>query len=188
MLGLGTFNRDDEQIGVGVRVLVHGYWGFAASQLWTSDEVVCVARDAVAQAAENAKGPPRTVDWGQVPTGTGTWVTPVQIDPFTVPIEEKLDTIAYWIDCVAQNQVLLADDGISSGFSFARQERVLATSEGTLITQTVFESGGIVQCQPPFTGTFGAGGMRAEQPPRFTLQHLDRAGQGWELPAECQGA
>lgn len=67
-----TFRDDDEYVGVGVRALVDGYWGFSASAVIASDEVVRLAQDAVGQAKENAKGSPWTVDLGHYPVATGT--------------------------------------------------------------------------------------------------------------------
>ena len=55
--------------------------------------MVQLARDAVAQATDNQLGTPRAVELGTIPTATGAWATPIEIDPFTVTIEEKLDFI-----------------------------------------------------------------------------------------------
>jgi hypothetical protein len=93
--GVPVFTGDDEIVGVGVRALVDGYWGFSASAVLAPDEVVRLAHDAVGQAKENAKGPPWTVDFGTVPVATGNWTTPIRIDPFTIPVEDKQDFILY---------------------------------------------------------------------------------------------
>jgi TldD protein len=45
---------DNETMGIGIRVVAGGSWGFAASGLLTPEEVVRVARQAVAQASANA--------------------------------------------------------------------------------------------------------------------------------------
>ncbi|HSH64978.1 MAG TPA: DNA gyrase modulator, partial [Bacteroidia bacterium] len=44
---------DNETYGFGVRALVDGAWGFAASRDLTREEVMRVARQAVAQARAN---------------------------------------------------------------------------------------------------------------------------------------
>ena len=92
----GDITGDMETIGLGVRVLVDGYWGFSASPVWDTDEAVRLAREAVSQARVNAKGTARTAELGQYPVVTGRWSTPIGIDPFTVTIEEKQDYMEYW--------------------------------------------------------------------------------------------
>lgn len=178
--GVPPFHEDDEYVGVGVRALVNGYWGFSASAVIEPDEVVRLARDAVAQAKENAKGPPWTVNLGHYPVATGSWATPHRIDPFAVPIEEKQDFILYWKQCAQEAGVDLQRMGSTSWLRFIRQERVVATSEGALFTQTLYESGGQI--------------ITATGPRQETTQDvhgLDIAGAGWELfldakiPEQC---
>ena len=82
---------DSETSGFGIRVLVDGTWGFAASREVTLDEVARVAGIAVAQARANRAAQRRPVelaplDW----TGRGEWRSPMEIDPFEIPIEDKV--------------------------------------------------------------------------------------------------
>ena len=53
---------DAETYGFGVRVLADGAWGFAASRDVNAEEVVRVARQAVAQARANARALTRPVE------------------------------------------------------------------------------------------------------------------------------
>ena len=170
------FDQDIELVAVGVRVLVNGYWGFAASPFRTPTEVTQLATNAVAQAKSNAKGPPRAVDLGHIPVVTGTWATPVRIDPFKIPIEEKRDYITYWKSLAAQHYVPFYQDGFGSGMDFVRQERVLATSEGSLVTQTCYESAGNITCGLGGNGVGGFGSPTTEE-----VQGIGRAAKGWEL-------
>jgi TldD protein len=142
-IGFAEIDGWQERTGVGVRALVNGYWGFAATPSGARPDVEQLARDAVAQAKLYAQGLPRTVELRTIPRATGTWTTPIQIDPFTVPFEEKLATVQYWCDCATQ--VNAAIDSLSSDLHFLRQERVTATSEHALFTQTAYESGGTVK-------------------------------------------
>ena len=165
---IGGFGWDaTERVGIGVRALVDGYWGFSASAAPASDEAARLGRDAVSSAKADAKGPPWTVELGTIPIATGTWVTPHRIDPFAIPIEEKLDFIAYWRQCADQAGVDLVENGGKSWLRFARQERVVATSEGALFTQTCYESGGIILC--------GNGAVNV------SIQGIATVGAGWEL-------
>lgn len=161
----GNFEGDNELIGLGVRALVDGYWGFTASTVLTTDESERLARAAVAQARGNAKGKRRSVEMGQYPVVTGQWATPVVIDPFTIPVEEKIDYMEYWNACCARLHIVI--DPLASYLNFSRQERVTATSDGSCVTQTMFESGGIIT-------------IRDGTNTSTVLQGTDVCGRGWE--------
>src|SRR5881275_1239593 len=75
--------------GVGVRVLVNGYWGFAATARATDEEVAKIARLAVAIARAAARLPGEPVRLAGVEPVVATWSSPMREDPFTVPLEEK---------------------------------------------------------------------------------------------------
>ena len=169
------FEWDEEPVGVGVRVLVDGYWGFAASPYRTVDDAVRLAHDAVVQAKENAKGPTRPVELATVPVVTGRWVTPIRIDPFTVPIEEKFDYFSYWKLQAAQHGITYQYDGWPSKMFFIRQERVVATSRGSLFTQTLYQSGGeFIGCK------VGASATDPDSGATVYVNDVSVVGAGWE--------
>lgn len=157
--------NDWERIGVGVRTLANGCWGFSACPRVDADTVVRLAQDAVASAKESAGGQARVVDLGTYPKAVGSWTTPVAIDPFTVSIEEKRDYIEYWMMC-AQRAGRPIDQS-SSSLGFVRREQVVATSEGSLFTQTCFESGGRIN--------------QGDTSVEVQLDGLEATGRGWEL-------
>ena len=77
---------DNETFGFGVRTLVGGAWGFAASSDLTRDEVARIARQAVAQAQANRAALVKPVVLAPAPvTRDGTWRSPIKIDPFDDP-------------------------------------------------------------------------------------------------------
>jgi TldD protein len=173
MAGEGVLWEDEELIGVGVRVLVNGCWGFAASPMWDTDEVVRLAVDAVEQARANALGVIKPVELAMTSVTKGQWATPLRIDPFAVTIEEKCDHIVYWKACAGQAGLRFDMDGLTSHLKFARQEQVLATTEGTLMSQTRYETGGdmsVLLADAP-----GGPGSKA------SVNGLETAGKGWEL-------
>ncbi|MEO6209554.1 MAG: TldD/PmbA family protein [Gemmatimonadaceae bacterium] len=137
--------NDSETFGFGVRVLVKGAWGFAASRDLSPDEMVRVARQAVAQAQANRAALERPVVLAPVtPTANGTWRGPAEIDPFDVPIEEK---VALLLDANAAALKVAGAKFVNSGMFFLREEKTLATSDGTYVVQTIFRS------QPQMTVT-----------------------------------
>ena len=136
---------DSETFGFGVRVLVKGAWGFAASRELAADEMVRVARQAVAQAQANRAALERPVVLAPVtPTANGTWRGPAEIDPFDVPIEEK---VALLLDANAAALKVQGAKFVNSGMFFLREEKTLATSDGTYVVQTIYRS------QPQMTVT-----------------------------------
>ena len=169
----GLFATDIELVGVGVRALVDGAWGFSASATITPDTVQRLAQAAVAQGRMNAQGATRRVEVGTVPAVTGRWTTPVRIDPFTIPIEEKMDECAYW--GWASQQVGIQE--FSGTLSFVRDEQVLATSAGTCVTQTRYESFGDLEVKITYPGNLQVA---------RSVHGLDAAGAGWELFLDAQ--
>lgn len=167
---------DLEDVGIGVRALVNGYWGFSACPSGDTTAVERLARAAVAQAAVNARGAvSRTVDLGQIPPARGTWATPVSIDPFTVPLEEKHAFMRYWDACASKEGLTI--DHLQSHLHFERQERVVATSDGGRFTQTVYESGGTIAIHP-----WDNPRLQAVDPnTTIFVQGIETAGRGWEL-------
>ena len=164
--------RDEvELVGAGVRALVGGAWGFAACPMWASastDTLAWLAREAVAQAKVSAPTLPRVIEMGIVPAATGIWATPIQIDPFTIPLEERMEACAYWGEYPARFDL----EGSANVFS-VRQERVLATSDGTHVRQTCYQTGGQI-----FVSKRQGGSM--------SVRGLELSGAGWELFQEAK--
>ena len=141
---------DNETFGFGVRVLVDGAWGFAASRDLTREEVARVARQAVSQARANRTTMVRPVTLAPVtPTPDGSWRSAARLDPFDVPIEDKASLL------LAANAAALAVQGarfVNSQMFFLREEKTLATTDGTYVVQTIFRT------QPSMTVTAVASG------------------------------
>ena len=82
-----------EDRGVGVRAIADGAWGFAASASLASEDVERTAALAVEIARASSLASRGQVDIGPAVTSRGTYRTPVQIDPFGVPVEEKIELL-----------------------------------------------------------------------------------------------
>ena len=81
---------DQDSMGCGVRALVDGTWGFAATRTLTKAGVVAAAREATAIAKANRIARDKAVQLAPAPAQpNASWQTPHTIDPFTVPVEEK---------------------------------------------------------------------------------------------------
>jgi TldD protein len=133
-----TFFNDSETYGFSVRVIANGAWGFAASRDLNADEVVRVARQAVAQARANSAARQRPVELAPVEAvPDGRWTSPMEIDPFTVPIEDKVDLL------LRANAAALGVQGarfVNSVMFAARLGKTFASTEGSYIEQTLYRS------------------------------------------------
>jgi TldD protein len=129
--------EDSETFGFGVRVLASGAWGFAASRDLTLDEAERVARQAVAQARANASARQRPVELAPVERyPDGRWQSPIEIDPFEVPIEDKVGLL------LQANEAALGAGArfVNSSMFFVREEKTFASTEGTYTVQTIYRS------------------------------------------------
>jgi len=117
----------------GVRVLVDGVWGFSYGRAPDGDNIAQYTRDAVASARLAAKlGTAVPVrEWTPPPPATGEWAVPIEIDPFTVPIQQQAELID------AVDATVRRVPGSSGTFEtdWVRETRVCASTTGTLITQ-----------------------------------------------------
>ena len=81
---------DSESYGMGIRTIVNGAWGFAATAVMTTDGVVRVAREAARLSRAASSVQKRKIELAPTPVVKGTWQTPVKRDPLEVPIEDKV--------------------------------------------------------------------------------------------------
>lgn len=135
---------NNESFGAGVRVLVDGTWGFAASQRVEPDEIDRIAAQAVAIAKANRIAQSKPVVLAPVKAYQDTWQTPTTKDPFRIPTERKIDLL------LSINDAALKVKGAAfctSSMSFAKEEKHFASTEGSDIEQTIIRS------NPAFTVT-----------------------------------
>ncbi len=123
-----------ETYGIGVRARVGGSWGFAATRDLTKDAVAAAAKHAAGIAAGNNRVNPVNSPLAPTPrVPDGRWITPHQIDPFTVPIEEKAQLL------FRTNEEALRVKGVrfvTSSMTSIKDTRLLGTTDGSLIQQT----------------------------------------------------
>lgn len=133
-----TTLEDVESLGVGIRVLIGGAWGFAASNQLTRPECVQLARFAAQQASANQQTGQREVDLGPIDaTPDGEWRSPIQIDPFEVEVGDKISLL------LNANAEALRVDGVrlaSSAIACERIDTTFASTAGSLISQRVYRT------------------------------------------------
>ncbi len=129
---------DTDTIGCGVRVLVDGTWGFSATRALTIDGVARAARQAVALAKANRVARDRSVRLAPSPAHpNATWKSSYTIDPWSIPVEEKVDLL---LRANAAAQKVQNIRFVNSNLSFVKEERSYANTEGSMISQDVVRS------------------------------------------------
>ena len=124
-------------LGFGVRVIADGAWGFASSSEVSDAAAAAVARHAVAIARASATVGSRGVRLAPVEAADAAWSGGCEIDPFGVPIEEKLALLT------SADEAMRSQKGISlarSAMSFMRCTKTFASTEGSYIEQRWVES------------------------------------------------
>ena len=160
---------DAEDIGFAVRVVLDGAWGFASGVVLTAESAVGVAETAVRAAQVSAAMTASPVELAPEPVyADAVWVSAYDVDPLTVPLEEKVALLA------DRSARLSAASGVRHSRGSVRQvveNKFYCDLAGTATTQQR------VRLHPEFEvhGTDDASGvfdsMRTIAPP---------VGRGWE--------
>jgi TldD protein len=175
-----TINQS-ESLGFGVRTLVNGAWGFASSARLSIEEIDRVTILAIQTALASAIAPGERIDLGPVVTSQGSYQTPIQFDPFKIPLEEKLSLL------LAADAEMHRAAGVRvrrGNLNFIREQKWFANSEGAFTEQTLFESGGGIQV----TAVAGSEVQVRSYPNSFARQQVTggwEAVLGWDIPGNA---
>lgn len=160
-----------ESRGFGVRVVVSGAWGFAASSVLTAEEVDRVVDLAVRIARASARVKARDVILGPPVRSQGEYRTPVEVDPFQVPLEDKVDLL---LRADGEMRQVRGLETSTASMAFVRESKVFASTEGALVEQVLIESGAGLQA----TATAEGEVQQRSFPQAFGVQQLKA---GWEV-------
>jgi TldD protein len=89
---VGTLAQS-ESIGLGIRVLASGGWGFASTDRLTREGVSACAAQAVAIAKASALAKRKEVVMAKEDAFVDSWQSPFRKDPFEIPLENQLDLL-----------------------------------------------------------------------------------------------
>jgi TldD protein len=159
--------NDAETEGIGVRVLVGGAWGFACDRRLSPDGARDAALRACAFAAAAGGNGARAL--APLEARSGSYRTPVERDPFSVPLADKVAL------CLQAEEALKHPDvKVASASARAMSERkLLLSSEGAEIDQEIAECGGGIDAMAVGDGLF--------QIRSYPSQHSGASAQaGWE--------
>ncbi|WP_225043123.1 TldD/PmbA family protein [Xanthomonas campestris] len=123
-----------ESIGAGIRVIVAGAWGFAATNDLTEQGVAKAAQQATAIAKANAKVQGTPVQLAPTPgVGEVSWKTPIKKNAMEVPIKDKVDLL------LGVNAAATAAGAnfVNSMLFVVNEQKYFASTDGSYIDQDV---------------------------------------------------
>ncbi len=179
--GLVQALDEAETLGLGVRVLVGHGWGFAATPHLNPHAVQQAAARAISLAVAANALATTPVDLGPPVTSRGMYRTPVQQDPFAVPLTQKIDLL------LAADALMAREPRVRVrlGLLTARKEhKWFANSEGARTEQVLVETGGGLSAIAVHEGEI----QRRSYP--ASLGRAQNAGgweiiRGWDLPGHA---
>jgi len=127
-----------ESLGLGIRVLAFGCWGFAATGDVRAEGIESAAALALEIARAGTLAQKSAISLAPEGSYQATWVSPCSIDPFTIPVDRNLAVL------LAVDAELRRDSAISlaeASMHFERERQVFASTLGSLIDQTRTTSG-----------------------------------------------
>src|SRR6202050_2490305 len=129
---------DSESVGMSVRAIVDGAWGFAASADLGRGAVEATAARAVEIARSSARVKREDVQLAAEKPVAAEWSTPYKVDPFTVSVEQNIELLLK-IDAELRSVagITLAETNLN----FNREEQWFVSSDGADINQTKLSTG-----------------------------------------------
>ncbi len=125
--------------GIGIRVIKNGAWGFAATDNLSESSIKEKAKLATEIAEASAMVNNSKIELAPVKPATGQYISPYEIDPFTVSLEEK---IAFLMEIDQAMQQSGAELNSRDCFvDFRRRDKYFKSSEGAGITQKLIHTG-----------------------------------------------
>ncbi|MCS5497816.1 TldD/PmbA family protein [Cnuibacter physcomitrellae] len=170
-LEAGVDERVENNLGIGIRVLYNGSWGFASLPVWSSADLRTAAERALAnaRAADWVSGAYRT-QLPPLPPASGRYQTEVVVDPFGVSASARYELLAAVLSAAsAPAEIVTAQAGLNA----KRQHRHFASTEGSVQHQHFIESGAMALVNAAGNGTL----QRRSFPNSF---HGNTAQAGWE--------
>ncbi|MCG6980037.1 MAG: TldD/PmbA family protein [Deltaproteobacteria bacterium] len=128
-----------ESRGFGIRVLVKGAWGFSSSNNLSAEEIDRVTKHSVEIARSSGLVGGERVDLGPPVVSRGRYETPVQVDPFTVSLEDRLGIL------LAADSEMARAEGVrvrQSNLVIIKEKKWFANTESAFTEQTIIETGG----------------------------------------------
>ncbi|HXU48724.1 MAG TPA: TldD/PmbA family protein [Candidatus Binatia bacterium] len=170
---VGTLS-ESESLGIGIRVIANGSWGFSSTDRLTREGVQACAAEAVAIAKASSLAKTEDIALAPERAYVDIWQNPYLKDPFRIPVERQIDLL------LAADKEMRRVKGVTvaeGSMAFRRIDQLFVSSIGSSIHQTKVQSGaGIVALS--FSGNEL---QKRSYPNSFGGQHMLR---GYELIEE----
>jgi TldD protein len=161
---VGTLGQS-ESIGLGIRVVANGAWGFASTDMLTRDGVAACAAHAVAIAKASSLAKKEDVRMVPEAAYVDSWQGPCQKDPFEIPLEAQLKLL------LAADAAMRRVKGVTlseTDMQFRKIDSWFASSSGSKIHQRRVISG----CGIVATSFQGEAIQKRSYPNSFGGQHI----------------
>ncbi|MGH3389273.1 MAG: TldD/PmbA family protein [Actinomadura sp.] len=168
---------DADDLGLAVRVVKDGTWGFAAGIDLTPAAAARVAEQAVEVAVVASAINRERIELAPEPVhGERTWLSAYEVDPFDVPTADKVALLTEW------SRRLLADDRVDhvdAALLQVKENKFYADAAGTVTTQQRVRLQPVVEAVGIKDGAFDT--MRTLAPPAGRgYEWLTGTGWGWD--------
>ncbi len=124
--------------GFGIRVLVQGAWGFAATNLASDEAIEATVSRAVEIARASARAAGSTVTLAPREPETGRYQSPFRKDPWTVPLEAKVDLLLRASETLRRHPDVISSEASMEFFRIVKHYR---STDGAHQVQEILESG-----------------------------------------------
>jgi TldD protein len=161
---IGTLGQS-ESLGLGIRVVAHGAWGFASTDQLTREGVAACAAQAVAIAKASALAKKEDVQLAPENSYVDSWQGPCLKDPFEIPLGTQIDLL------LAVDEAMRNVKGVTlteTDMQFRKSDSWFASSAGSRIHQRRVISG----CGIVATSFQGDGIQKRSYPNSFGGQHV----------------
>ncbi len=162
---------ESESLGIGIRVVASGAWGFASTDRLTHEGIDSCAAEAVAIAKASALAKHDDVALAPENAYVDTWQNPFLKDPFRIPVERQIDVL------LAADKEMLRVKGVTlaeGSMTFRKIDQLFVSSIGSVIHQIKMQSGGGIVA----TSFAGSEIQKRSYPNSFGGQH---SLEGYEL-------
>src|ERR1700739_1851288 len=163
--GQGGTLAQSEWIGIGIRVLANGAWGFAATDRLTREDVAACAAQAVSIAKASALAKRGDVVLAREESYVYSWQSPLQKDPFEIPLERQIALLLAADDAMRQVKGVTLTE---TDMQFRKIDSWFASTAGSKIHQRRFHSG----CGIVATSFKGDAIQKRSYPNSFGGQHI----------------
>ena len=124
--------------GVGIRVIADGSWGFAGVASSSEADIIAAAEEAFSIAKASATTKRKDVKLGDVEIYQDSYETPIEKDPFEIPLREKVQLLTRASDILRKNEKIVATEATCGALHIRKR---FVSTEGADISQHTVETG-----------------------------------------------